>query len=95
MVLIKRSYSDIRQMPPISRGPCATRMPDIRVALWRSDKRNFPGSERVTKRLKQNVDEQILLSLFAVLGGGDAFGTRKDLVEVVGIAKAAGTGHRF
>ena len=66
-----------------------------RVALWRSDKRNFPSFEHVIKRLKQNVDEQILLSLFAVLGGGDAFGTRKDLVEVVGIAKAAGTGHRF
>ena len=95
MVLIKRSYSNIRQMPPIARGPCVGRMRSIRVALWRSDIGNFPGSERVTKRLKQNVDEQILLSLFAVLGGGDAFGARKDLVEVIGIAKAAGTGHRF
>ncbi len=95
MVLIKWSYSDIRKSPLIARGPCAARMPDIRVALWRSDKGNFPCSERVTKRLKQNVDEQILLSLFAVLGGGDAFGARKDLVEVIGIAKAAGAGHRF
>ena len=95
MVLIKRSYSNIRQMPPIARGPCVGRILCTRVALWRSDKRNFSGSERVTKRLKQNVDEQILLSLFAVLGGGDAFGTRKDLVEVIGIAKAAGAGHRF
>ena len=94
-MLIKRSYSNIRQMPPIARGPCAARMPDIRVALWRSDKRNFSGSGRVTKRLKQNVDEQILLSFFAVLDGGDAFGARKDLVEVIGIAKAAGAGHRF
>ena len=56
---------------------------------------NSSGSERVTKRLKQNVDEQILLLLFAVLGGGDAFGARKDLVEVIDIAKAAGAGHRF
>ena len=56
---------------------------------------NSSGSERVTRRLKQNVDEQILLSLFAVLGGGDAFRARKDLVEVIGIAKAAVAGHRF
>ena len=41
------------------------------------------------------TDNMILLSLFAVLGRGDAFGTRKDLVEVVGVAKAAFAGHRF
>ena len=53
------------------------------------------GSGRGTRRLKQNVGEQILLSLFTILGGGDALCTCKDLVEVVGIAKAAVAGHFF
>ena len=44
---------------------------------------------------RKYANQRCLLSLFTVLGGGDALSAPKDLMEVVGIAKAAVAGHYF